>query len=29
MRLRKYFSERERGPDLFTSDYGLHWYFKE
>jgi len=29
MRLRKYFSERERGSDLFTSDYGLHWYFKE
>lgn len=29
MRLYQYFSERERGSDLFTTDYGLHWYFKE
>lgn len=29
LRLGKYFSKRERGPDLFTSDYGLHWDFKE
>ncbi len=29
MRLYKYFSERERGPDLVTSDYGLHWLVKK
>ena len=29
MRLHKYFNDRAQGPDLFTSDYGLHWFVKE
>lgn len=29
MRLLKYFTERERGPDLLTSDYGFSWYLKK
>lgn len=29
LRLGRFSSERERGPDLFTSNYGLHWQSKE
>lgn len=25
MRLRRFLNERERGPDLVTRDYGVHW----
>jgi hypothetical protein len=29
LRFFKSVSKPERGPDMFTSDYGLHWHFKE
>jgi hypothetical protein len=28
MTLYRYFSERERGPNLYTEDYGHHWFVK-
>ena len=29
MKLYNYFNQPERGPDLFTSDFGLNWSLKE